>query len=83
VGVIAPYEPFGHVQHLLRIEEKDRKEKENIAMQLIEEEEAAKKAAEKKKKKKKKKGQVGLGVAARSRAIGSPLGTEAGARGRC
>ena len=54
----AVYEPYGHVQHLLHTEEKDRKEKEDIAMQLIQEEEAAKRAAEKKKKKKKKKAQV-------------------------
>ena len=46
------------MQHLLRTEANDRKEKEDIAMQLIQEEEAAKKAAEKKKKKKKKKAQV-------------------------
>ena len=50
----ATYEPYGHVQHLLRTEANDRKEKEDIAMQLIQEEEAAKRAAEKKKKKKKK-----------------------------
>ena len=56
------YEPFGHLQILLRQEEALVKDKEAIARQLIEEEDAAKRGGEKKKKKKKKKGEVQLQV---------------------
>ncbi len=52
------YEPFGHLQILLRQEEALVKDKEAIARQLIEEEDAAKRGGDKKKKKKKKKGQL-------------------------